>query len=94
VTTQAEQPPEEELYCFINADRECGPECMAFSSVPAESPHLSMRQRSCTLLVGVERAGRYMGGLVQLVRSAQQDEKTKQQDAARIAAAAGTGTKP
>ena len=51
----------DKLYCFIAAERVCGPDCMAFTTVPAEmkSSTLDDNQRHCSLLVNVERLGRH-----------------------------------
>lgn len=54
------------LLCAFNADRQCGPDCMAFTTVAAESPTLGPQQKNCVLIVSAERVGRYLGGLVSL----------------------------
>ena len=67
------EPSTNGLYCFIDADRPCSPECMAYTSQQSESPTLGMQQKNCSLIVGVERLGRFAGGIVQLLKRAQSD---------------------
>jgi len=70
------------LMCFLDASRECGAECMAFITEPVEAPNiLGPQQRNCILIVSAERVGRYMSGLVQLVKKGQ--EKTDKEAADR-----------
>ncbi len=73
-------------YCFLNADRECGPACMAYQ-MPLEnnppSPSLSGEQNACALLVGVERLGRFMGGVYTLIKSSTGQERKARDDATR-----------
>jgi len=71
------------LMCFLNDVRECGPSCMAFKDQVSESPYLDVQQKNCTLLVAVERVGRYSGGLFKLLKDFKDD-----------AARAKTSTKP
>lgn len=59
---------EDGLQCFIHPDRICGPDCMSFTTQPAESPTLNEQQKHCVLLVGLERIGRYSGGIVRIIK--------------------------
>ena len=69
-----EQPDEKDddsrngLMCFLSVDRECGSDCMAFTTTPAESPVLNTQQKNCAALVALERVGRYGGIVVKLAR--------------------------
>lgn len=45
--------------CFLNADRQCGPDCMAFTPQPADVQVLAPQQRHCVALVSAERLGRH-----------------------------------
>lgn len=67
------RPEDTGLMCFMDAARPCGAECMAFT-MSEKSPALSLQQSSCVLLVGVERMGRFTGGLVSLLRKKTADE--------------------
>jgi hypothetical protein len=51
------------LMCFFNAERECGADCMAYTTEATESKQLSTQQKNCTVLVAVERLGRFMGNV-------------------------------
>ena len=56
------RPPETGLYCFINRDRVCSGDCMAYVSHPnartTSASELSAQQTHCAIVAGVERAGR------------------------------------
>lgn len=61
------------LMCFLDASRECGADCMAFVTEQVEAPNiLGPQQKNCILIVSSERVGRYMSGLVQLVKKGQE----------------------
>ena len=81
--SQVEQPEDEEttngLYCFLNPERECGADCMAYTTLPAESPYLADQQKNCTIIVGVERLGRHTGGVLSLLKKSSQDAARKEQ---------------
>lgn len=68
-------PAETGLFCFLNIDRPCSAECMAYVTTESESPALSDQQKRCTLLVAAERLGRYAGGGVSLLRKHMEDAK-------------------
>jgi hypothetical protein len=73
------------LYCFLDRQRECGPDCMAFLPEPSadKAQTLSLQQRSCTIIVSTERVGRFMGGLVQLGLQRQASADKRAQDEER-----------
>lgn len=70
--SQAE-PSENGLFCFIDAGRPCSAECMAFTNLESESPNLGPQQKNCSVIVGVERLGRFAGGIMQLLKRSQSD---------------------
>jgi hypothetical protein len=59
--TEEEEQPANGLYCFLDSARECGPDCMSYTSTESESKSLSHQQKNCTLLVSVDRISRYVG---------------------------------
>ena len=61
------------LICFMNEERQCGADCMAYSTQPSESPYLGPQQKHCTLIVAVERLGRHTGGLLSLMKKSNAD---------------------
>lgn len=70
---QEEATPKTGLMCFLNSERECGADCMAYNTYPSESPYLDEQQKHCTFIVGVERVGRYAGGILKLIKDANSD---------------------
>lgn len=62
------------LMCFINMDRQCGHDCMAYTTQGSESPTLNDQQKNCVIVVGLERLGRYSGGLLKVVKNQIEDE--------------------
>ena len=61
------------LYCFLDKERPCSSECMAYTPDPVASPYLNGQQVNCTLVVGVERVGRYLGVLATIVKQSHDD---------------------
>jgi hypothetical protein len=66
-TELLEQPEMEEdkresgLYCFINADRRCGADCMAFLNPPPQDQDYQGQQWACCmLLVNAHRVGKHL----------------------------------
>lgn len=83
------------LYCFLNSDRPCGAECMAFVTNPIDSKtqELGHAQQHCNIISSIERVGRHLaviGGV--LARQARAAE-VKEQDNVR-AANAGSSPNP
>ena len=70
-----DDPDKNGLICFINMDRPCGADCMAYTTAEGESPYLNRQQNHCALIVGIERLGRHTGGLLSLLRRNAQDAK-------------------
>lgn len=65
------------LMCFLNADRVCGVDCMAYTTAPEQSP-LSVQQRHCVLIVGVERLARHVAVGAKLLNDMQVAAKDRQ----------------
>ena len=61
------------LVCFLNADRACGPDCMAYVTFPSESLLMSEQQKHCIVLVSTERLARFTGGILSQMRKGQED---------------------
>jgi hypothetical protein len=62
------------LVCFMNMDRQCGADCMAYTTHPSESKYLNDQQGHCVAIVGVERLGRYVGGVLSLLSKKNADD--------------------
>ena len=67
------------LVCFLNDQRICRPDCMAFTTEGSESPYLNDQQKHCMLIVSVERLARYSGGLLSLAKNKKADDDRKTQ---------------
>jgi hypothetical protein len=60
---------ETELICWLDSGRVCGADCMAHTTVEAESKLLNEQQKHCAALVALERVGRHSGGIMMLLKS-------------------------
>lgn len=67
--------PRNGLVCFLNMDRQCGPDCMSWQTYPAESTYLSDDQKHCVLLIAAERLGRYAGGILKHMKDSAADSR-------------------
>lgn len=65
------------LLCFMGDERVCGPDCMAYTTMPSESPYLNEQQKHCMFIVSAERLGRYAGGILSLLKSSKADTARK-----------------
>lgn len=84
---EMEDTPENSgLFCFFNMDRPCNADCMAYTDENAETPYLSNQQKACTLLVAVERLGRYSGGIMKIIKDSAKEESNAKADQARAGA--------
>lgn len=77
-----ELPIKEGAICWINSQRVCGPDCVAFNvdeldehGIASDGPH------RCTVIVLLGQVGSGAGQLVQLMTKAQQQARTPQQPA-------------
>jgi hypothetical protein len=53
--------PRNGLVCFMQMDRPCGPDCMAFSSSPPEGrDYFNQQWAHCSLLVNAHRVGKHV----------------------------------
>ena len=63
---QEEDPGKGQLFCFFNETRPCGPDCMAYLTVPPQGKtYLGVQWAQCHILVNVDRAGRHLTVLTQ-----------------------------
>ena len=65
------------LFCFLDADRPCSGECMAYTTALTESPALTVQQKNCTLLVSADRLSRSLLMVAKV-------NKKQMEDAARV----------
>jgi hypothetical protein len=80
-----EAPVIERVYCFLDRERVCGPECMAFLTHPRQSnsSELSDLQAHCTLLTGMDRLGRNITIIASTLTGKARSEAIKEQDTIR-----------
>ncbi len=53
--------PEGKLFCFLAAERLCGPDCMAYlATPPTEASYVGQQWAHCHLLVNAERSGKHL----------------------------------
>jgi hypothetical protein len=65
-----EMPGEEtSLICWLDSSRPCEADCMAYTTMEAESKLLNEQQKHCAALVALERVGRHSGGIMMLLKS-------------------------
>lgn len=82
-------PVENELYCFMDHDRPCQADCMAYKTMPDENKHLDPGQQHCVLLDSVEKAGHGLQVLAAVFGTWMKKQQTKEADAKREAAMSG-----
>lgn len=72
----------EQMMCFMDAERICGPDCMAFLTFPrrANSSELSEMQSHCTFLSSADRIGRNITILAAALHATSIRNKTKDMD--------------
>jgi hypothetical protein len=75
-------PPEEKddipgngLYCFLEQDRECNAECMAYITFTSESRVLNDQQKCCVFVVAADRIGMQLGFIAKIVKATADDMK-------------------
>lgn len=60
---------ETSLICWLDSSRVCRADCMAYTTMEAESKLLNEQQKHCAALVALERVGRHSGGIMMLLKS-------------------------
>lgn len=64
------------LYCFLNGERECGPDCMAYQGVAIEGPDYTTpdgrrhQWAACMLLIHSHKVSKHLVLIANLARSA------------------------
>lgn len=76
----------DELMCFMNMERICGPDCVSFRTIPDENVQLDSNQQHCILLSSVERAGRSLNIIAGLINNVDKRMRRNEEDAQRGAA--------
>lgn len=81
--SDSQDKPDDKLLCFLNKDRFCGPDCMAYKTIPDDNKQLDKGQQHCVLLSAIERTGRSTNIIAQLIDTILKRDKTKDADAKR-----------
>lgn len=71
------------LYCFLNPDRVCGSECMAYVSPPDGPDYRDQQWANCLLLVNAHRGGKHLVVLASTTGELLQRAKNEAADQAR-----------
>jgi hypothetical protein len=72
------------LICFLDRDRVCGSDCMAYESDPPTQPDYRGKQwASCMLLVNAHRGGKHLTVLAQVASEFTQSSRAHAADQAR-----------
>lgn len=74
---------DDRLTCFLNPDRFCAADCMAYSVFPDENAHLDSGPKHCTIISSVERTGRSLNIIGGLLNELLKHQKHKEADAKR-----------
>lgn len=70
------------LFCFLNADRACGSDCMAYTADAGEGP-LAQQQKNCLLLVSVDRLSRSNAVIASMAHKMQETSAKEMADRRR-----------
>lgn len=71
------------LLCFMNSERPCGPDCMAYELAPPGPDYQDKQWANCLLLVNAHRAGKHLVVLASVAADQVRQTKNAAADAAR-----------
>jgi hypothetical protein len=85
VAEEEMRPDTTGLYCFLNDERVCGAECMAFITFPKQSDNseLGKQQAHCALLNNADRLGRNVVIAVSMLARAEKKKRSAEADQKR-----------
>jgi hypothetical protein len=69
------------LYCFLDCDRECGADCMAYASPPQGNDYNGRQWAQCKLVVAAHQTAKHLTVLAQIVKDDSDDRKRTGQPA-------------
>lgn len=72
------------LYCFLNNERPCGPDCMAYTERPDSPEYLGKQWAECLLLVNAHRVGKHLTILASVGDALYKKTKTQAADEQRL----------
>ena len=71
------------LLCFMNAERPCGPDCMAYEQAPLQPDYQDKQWANCLLLVNAHRVGKHLVVLASVASDQVRQTKNAAADAQR-----------
>lgn len=71
------------LYCFLNAERVCSSDCMAFVAPPDGPDYRDQQWANCLLLINAHRGGKHLVVLASATGELLQRSKNEAADRAR-----------
>ena len=71
------------LYCFMDATRACGPDCMSYILPPEGPDYKDQQWANCLLLVNAHRSGKHLVILADVTNRLLSHTKNKAADEAR-----------
>jgi len=72
------------LICFLNNQRSCGPDCMAFTDPPEGDDYRGKQWANCMLLVSAHRGGKHLTILASQGAELVKQNKKTSADAQRV----------
>lgn len=81
--------PENGLICFLDKDRQCGPDCMSWTHLPADQGIFNPQQNHCALLVNAERSGKHLVVLAKIFHDLLRTSRSRDPNAMPIPDPAG-----
>lgn len=66
------------LLCFLNSERHCGSDCMAFAAPPAGADYQEQQWANCKVLVSLHQGGKHLVVLAQTAVNTAADKKRVQ----------------
>ena len=85
---------ESELYCFLNSERACGADCMAYVTVPRENKELDELQPHCVLIDSAARSAHGLHVLAAVFGTWMKDSRRREADSKRASSEATTPPDP
>ena len=80
-------PQKDKVFCFLDQARFCGPDCIAYKTIPdalgVNPSPLDSAQMNCVLICSAERVGIYAGMLASSANNALKQQAVRDADAKR-----------
>jgi hypothetical protein len=70
---------DENLYCFMSAERACGPDCMSYAKPPLGKDYEEQQWAQCKILVSMHQAGKHLTVIASTLANEVADRKRDKQ---------------